>query len=431
MDISSLYKIYTQHPVVTTDSRNILQGAIFFALKGVYFDGNEFAEEALDGGCSYAIVDNEKYVTRPNILLVENSMQSLLQLANYHRRIMKTPVIAIAGTNGKTTTKELITEVLLKEHKVLASDSNYNNVTNMALTLLRLRKEHEIAIIEMSANNQGDISELCRIAEPNYGLITNIGHAHIESFGNFENLVKAKKELYDYIAQKDEGKIFVNYDNLVLREISQDMPAIYYGLDSEHEQFVTGKVISANPHLIFEWKMARKYHTVETKLLGDYNLPNALAAITIGKYFGIKGDLICEAIASYQPDLGRTRLERTKKGNMLLIDAYNANPASMMAALHNFDQMTIKHKALILGEMKELGPDSVIEHQKVIDYIADHDFEKVMLVGDNFKYLNSPYPAYSDSEELKNELNKNPLRDYYILLKGARPVQLDKAVEAL
>lgn len=434
MDISSLYDIFKQYPIVTTDSRNTPKNSIFFALKGANFNGNQYAKQALESGCSYAIVDEAEYATSPNIILVDDSLKTLQQLANYHRNTLRTPIIAITGTNGKTTTKELVTSVLGKEHKIISTAGNYNNHIGVPLTLLRIKKEHEIAIIEMGANHIGEIKNLCEIAEPNYGLITNIGYAHLEGFGSYENIVKAKGELYDYIRTRKEGKLFVDYNNPVLRKISEGITSIYYGLDNEEEQFVTGKVISANPYLTFKWKMAKNYHTVETRLIGDYNLSNALAAITIGKYFGVKGDLICKAIAEYEPNNSRSQLKETNK-NMLIVDSYNANPTSMLAALQNFERMQVKHKVLILGEMKELGPDSGIEHQRIIDYIQHHDFNRVFLVGENFKPTelqpNWQFTNFKDINELLEYLQKNPIQNNYVLLKGSRGVQLEKAIDLL
>lgn len=430
MDISSLYKIFTQHPAVTTDSRDVTPGAIFFALKGINFDGNEYASEALAAGCSYAVVDNPRYATSPNTILVESSLKTLQELANYHRRKMRTPIIAITGTNGKTTTKELVYSVLSQEHNAIAPEENINYAIGVPLTLLRLRKEHEIAVIEINAGKIGGIKELCEIAEPDYGLITNISPSHTEKFGSLQNLINSKKELYTYIASRKEGKIFVNYDNPALREMAVGIPSIYYGLDSDHDQFVTGKVVSSTPYLVFEWKMARKFHTVKTKMIGDYNLSNALAAITIGKYFGVKGEKICHAIEAYEPDKRRTHLKETKK-NMLLIDAYNANPASMQAALQNFGQMEVNNKVLILGEMKELGPDSNNEHQRIVDNISQYDFDKVILVGENFNQLSPKYETFSEVEDLMDYLKKQPLKNNYILLKGARRLHLENIIELL
>lgn len=426
--ISELYKIYKQYPEVSTDTRNTSKDSIFFALKGANFNGNEYAEKAIDGGCSYAVVDEAKYATRPNIILVDNVLETLQELAKYHRRQLKTPVIGITGTNGKTTTKELITAVLAQEYNVISTIGNLNNHIGVPLTILRIKKEHEVAVIEMGANHVGEIKLLAEIAQPTYGLITNIGHAHIEGFGSYENVVKAKGELYDYIRSTRDSKIFIDYDNTLLREMSEGITSIYYGF--EENLFVSGKVISIRPYLELEWKFGNKRNKVKTKLIGEYNLMNALAAITIGKYMGVKASLICKAIENYEPTNNRSQLKETDK-NMLIIDAYNANPTSMHAALENFNHMDVNHKVLILGDMKELGPDTDMEHQKVADYISHHNFDKVIFVGDNFSRINTNYPRFRDLESLKDYLKANPIEDSYILLKGSRGVQLEKCIDIL
>lgn len=428
MNINSLYEIFKQHPEVTTDTRNCPQGAIFFALKGANFNGNEYAEKAIEAGCSYAIVDEEKYATLPNIILVENSLATLQKLAHYHRRKLKVPIVAITGTNGKTTTKELVMSVLSQEYNVIATQGNLNNHIGVPLTLLRIRKEHEIAIIEMGASHVGEIKVLAEITEPNYGLITNLGHAHIEGFGSFENIIKAKGELYDYLRTTSEGKVFVDYDNSYLRKMSEDMISIYYGL--EDDLFISGKVEANNPYLAFEWKFASNIHHVKTKLIGEYNLSNALAAITIGQYLGVKSNLICKAIEEYTPTNNRSQLKETAN-NMLIIDAYNANPTSMHAALENFSNMEVNHKALILGDMRELGHDTDLEHQKIADYIAKHDFQNVFFVGDNFSRVKTNYPRFKNLDELKSYLNQHPLKNNYVLIKGSRGIQLEKCIDIL
>ncbi|HMM04072.1 MAG: UDP-N-acetylmuramoyl-tripeptide--D-alanyl-D-alanine ligase [Prevotella sp.] len=428
MEISELYKIYKQYPEVSTDTRNSPKDSIFFALKGANFNGNEYAEKAIDSGCSYAIVDEPKYATRPNIILVEDCLDTLQKLANHHRKQLKTPVIGITGTNGKTTTKELITSVLSQEYNVLATQGNLNNHIGVPLTLLRIKKEHEIAIIEMGASHVGEIKVLSEMAMPNYGVITNIGHAHIEGFGSYENVIKAKGELYEYIRSTRDGKIFIDYDNSLLREMSEGITSIYYGL--EEDLFISGKVLSIRPFLEFEWKFGSRRNKVKTNLIGEYNLSNALAAITIGKYLGVKASLICKAIEEYQPTNNRSQLKETDK-NMLIIDAYNANPTSMHAALENFDHMDVNHKVLILGDMKELGPDTDLEHQKVADYVSHHNFDRVIFVGDNFSRITTDYPRFKDLDSLKYYLKENPIEDSYILLKGSRGVQLERCIDVL
>ncbi|GAB6009814.1 UDP-N-acetylmuramoyl-tripeptide--D-alanyl-D-alanine ligase [Dysgonomonas reticulitermitis] len=428
MEISELYNIYKQYPEVSTDTRNSPTNSIFFALRGANFNGNEYAEKAIDSGCSYAVVDEAKYATRPNIIVVENSLETLQRLANYHRKQIKTPIIAITGTNGKTTTKELITSVLAQEYNVVSTQGNLNNHIGVPLTLLRIKKEHEIAVVEMGASHVGEIKFLSEIAEPNYGIITNLGHAHIEGFGSFENVVKAKGELYEYIRSTTDGKIFIDHTNTLLREMSEGITSVYYGL--EDDLFVSGKVVSISPYLEFEWKFLNTRKKVKTKLIGEYNLSNLLAAITAGKYMGVNSDRICKAIASYEPTNNRSQLKETDK-NKLIIDAYNANPTSMHAALENFDHMNVRHKVLILGDMKELGADSDIEHQKIADYIAQHNFDNVLFVGENFSKVKTDCLCFENLDGLRDYLQKHPIDNSYILLKGSRGVQLERCIDLL
>ncbi|MDR1089558.1 MAG: UDP-N-acetylmuramoyl-tripeptide--D-alanyl-D-alanine ligase [Prevotella sp.] len=428
MEISELYNIYKQYPEVSTDTRNSPPNSIFFALKGENFNGNEYAGKAIDSGCSYAVVDEARYATHPNIILVENSLVTLQKLANYHRKQIKTPIIAITGTNGKTTTKELITSVLAQEYNVVSTQGNLNNHIGVPLTLLRIKKEHEIAVVEMGASHIGEIKFLSEIAEPNYGIITNLGHAHLEGFGSFENVIKAKGELYEYIRSTTDGKIFIDHTNTLLREMAEGITSVYYGF--EDDLFVSGKVVSISPYLEFEWKFLNTRKKVKTKLIGEYNLPNLLAAITAGKYLGVNSDRICKAIAGYEPVNNRSQLKETDK-NMLIIDAYNANPTSMHAALENFDHMNVRHKVLILGDMKELGVDSDIEHQKIADYIARHNFGNVLFVGENFSKVKTDYLRFEDLTGLRDYLQKHPIDDSYILLKGSRGIQLERCIDLL
>lgn len=429
MEIPQLYDIFSKYPVVTTDTRNSPQDSIFFALKGANFNGNKYARQAIENGCKYAIVDEPEYADETNnILLVEDALKALQDLAHMHRSKFKIPVIGITGTNGKTTTKELIAAVLGKEFNVLYTEGNLNNHIGVPLTLLRMTKAHEIAVIEMGANHVGEIKELSEIAAPNYGLITNVGHAHIEGFGSFENIVKTKSELYDYIRQTKDGKIFVDIDNVHLKNLTADMTPIYYGL--EDDLFVSGKIESLDPYLTFSWKFSKNYHTVSTHLIGEYNLSNVLAAVTIGKYFGVKTAKVSEAIAEYIPTNNRSQLKKTDK-NTLIVDAYNANPTSMDAALRNFAKMAVPDKVLILGDMRELGEDSVAEHQKIIDLVSAGDFSNVFFIGDNFSNLSSPYPSFRNLDQFAAYLQDHPLRDKFILIKGSRGIQLEKCVDLL
>lgn len=429
MEISELYEIYTQYPVVSTDTRSCPQDSMFFALKGANFNGNQFAAQAIENGCKYAIVDEVKYADKSkNILLVDDVLTALQQLANYHRNKFSIPVIGITGTNGKTTSKELVTAVLSQQFNVLSTKGNLNNQIGVPLTLLRMTKEHEIAVIEMGASHLGDIRELAEIAEPDYGLITNIGYAHLEGFGSFENIKKTKAELYDYIRIRKDGKIFIDHENPYLREVSDGITSIYYGKDDH--LFVRGRVISNDPYLTFAWQFSKNDHIVKTHLIGDYNFSNALAAVAIGKYFGVKTAEICNAIENYMPNNNRSQLKETDK-NILIIDAYNANPSSMTAAIENFAKMDIPNKTLILGEMKELGEESAKEHQAIVEKILNLKFDSAFLIGESFWNTKTAYPSFEQLDDFKKYLQTNPLKDRNILIKGSRGVQLEKCIELL
>ena len=425
-----LYAIFKQHPVVTTDSRVCPDGAIFFALKGPNFNGNNFAELAIEKGCSYAVVDEwDENKSRPkHIILVDDVLATLQKLANYHRKTFKTPVVAITGTNGKTTTKELAAAVLSKEFKVLYTQGNYNNHIGVPLTLLSMTNEHEIAVIEMGASHPGDIKELCEIAEPNYGLITNVGVAHIEGFKSVENVIKTKKELFDYL-EENNGKVFLN--NALSNEFTflPDTSVNVYGKD-DSSFFVSGSIVSTYPYLEFEWQFFENKHQVKTHLIGSYNMDNALAAITIGSFFGVNSESINDALSAYVPKNNRSQFEKTDK-NILVIDAYNANPTSMKAALDSFVDYPLFPKALILGEMRELGGVSQAEHQQLVDLIDAYSFTKVYLVGKSFEGLTTRFPIYDNVDELIEELRAHPISDYSILIKGSNGVQLNKVIDFL
>ncbi|MEN9918683.1 MAG: hypothetical protein RL662_1119 [Bacteroidota bacterium] len=429
MEISQLYDIFKQYPIVTTDTRNCPQDSIFFALKGATFDGNEYAKQAIAEGCKYAIVDDANYADESaNILLVEDVLKTLQELAAYHRRKLKIPVIGITGTNGKTTSKELVTTVLSQDFNVLATQGNLNNHIGVPLTLLRMTKQHDIAVIEMGANHVGEIKILSEIADPNYGLITNVGYAHIEGFGSFENIIKTKRELYEYIGGSKDGKIFVDYDNTYLMQMKEDITSIFYG--KEDDLFVCGRVESMNPYLTFAWKFSKNYHIVPTQLIGEYNLTNVLAAVAIGKYFGVKTHKISSAISEYIPTNNRSQLKKTDK-NTLIIDAYNANPSSMNAALTNFFKIDVSNKALILGDMKELGVDTEAEHKKVVDLLIANKLKDVYLIGANFGKIESPFHKFSSFDDFATYLKEHALRDRYILIKGSRGMQLEKCIDLL
>ena len=430
METSALYDIYRKYPRITTDTRRIEPNAIFFALKGERFNGNLFAEEALAQGCACAVVDEwAGKPENPKIIVVENVLSALQKLANFHRKKLKTPIVGITGTNGKTTTKELVASILSQEFKVAFTQGNYNNHIGVPLTLLSMNKDHEIAVIEMGANHVGEIKELCEIAEPDIGLITNIGTAHIEGFGSFENIRKTKGELYDFLREKG-GKVFVNKDNPLLCNMSEGMNRILYGRDNS-ELFVSGTLSSETPFLQFDWNFFEHPHPVKTHLVGEYNLDNALAAAAIGKYYGIKAESISRALEDYTPKNNRSQFERTMH-NDLIIDAYNANPTSMKVALEFFVKIPGQQpKAVILGEMKELGDISKTEHRILLDFLSQQTFAKVYLVGEIFKELSAPFATYSNVDELIAELRKTPLRGYCVMLKGSHSVQLEKLIDCL
>lgn len=429
MEIERLYEIFKQHPTITTDTRNCPKDSIFFALKGANFNGNEYAAKAIELGCSYAIVDEAKFEDKSkNILLVDDTLKTLQDLAHLHRSKFTIPVIAITGSNGKTTSKELITAVLAKEFDVLSTQGNLNNHIGVPLTLLKMSKKHEIAVIEMGASHVGEIKVLAEIADPTFGLITNIGHAHIEGFGSYENIIKTKSELYDYIRTRKDGKIFIDANNELLVGLSDGLTTIQYG--QGEGLFVRGKVVSNDPYMSFIWQFSKDDHLVRTHLIGEYNLSNVLAAVTVGKYFGVKKVKINEAITDYIPTNNRSQLKKTAK-NTLVIDAYNANPTSMNAALQNFVKLAIPNKAVILGDMRELGPDAAMEHQTIVDLVTSNGIKDAFFIGENFNKTHTDLPKFKDLETFLSYLKEKPLIDKNILIKGSRGIQLEKCVDLL
>ena len=427
MLITDLYQIYRDNPAICTDSRKCSPGALFFALKGDSFDGNQFAAQALQAGCRYAVVDDPSVVAGSQYVLVDNVLFTLQQLAAYHRQLLQTPVIGITGTNGKTTTKELLAAVLSTKYNVLYTSGNLNNHIGVPLTLLHLRHAHEMAIIEMGANHGGEIRELAQIARPDYGIITNIGKAHLEGFGSLEGVVRAKGELYDYLRQTN-GKIFIHKDNAFLQSIAEGLKQITYG--ENQDAFVSGRVVNSSPVLCFEWENAGERHTISTHLAGGYNLTNMLAAITAGVYFGVPAAEINRAISDYVPTNNRSQW-KTSFHNNLLIDAYNANPSSMQAALENFVSLPAHPKAVILGDMLELGAESRTLHVALLEQLDNFGFEKVLLCGTQFSATGSFHPCFPDTESLSRYISANPLHGYHILIKGSHGIHLEKIIELL
>ncbi len=463
MEIKELYKLYQQHPCITTDSRDCPQGSIFLALKGETFDGNKFAIQALEKGCAYAIIDepildnlahldNLKSLEdledlgypRNRLILVNDCLQTFKDLAREHRRQFNIPVIGITGTNGKTTTKELIAAVLSKKCNVLYTQGNFNNDVGVPKTLFRLTKDHKIAVIEMGASHPGDIKTLAETAEPTCGLITNVGRAHLQGFGSFEGVIKTKCELYDFLRTREEGLIFINADNEYLMDQISDDEDIWltpYSTNPENQQTcISGEVIECNPFLKFHWREPKmileqegrstKWHEVHTHLIGAYNIDNLLAAIAVGINFNVDRKKICEALENYIPSNNRSQMTVTEK-NHLIVDAYNANPSSMMAALENFKLMKADNKMAILGAMRELGEVSQEEHQRIVDYLKTTDIKTIWLVGEEFEDIHCDYPKFKDVEAVKAAIAAEQPTGHYILIKGSNSTKLFQLPELL
>ena len=399
---------------VTTDSRNCPAGSMFIALKGATFNGNAFAAQALKQGCRYAVIDEPEYAGEGTIL-VENCLKALQQLANYHRRQLNLPVIGITGTNGKTTTKELISTVLSRKFNTLYTEGNLNNHIGVPLTLLRLTREHEMAVVEMGASHPGDIKELVDIAEPDYGIITNVGRAHLQGFGSFEGVIRTKGELYDFLRAKGGATIFIQNENPYLNGIAEGLTCVRYG--QTPGLYVSGELLSCSPFLSFRWTAGGVSHEVVTHLIGSYNLDNMLAAVAIGRYFGVPDEDISDALASYLPHNNRSQLKETAD-NKLIVEAYNAIPTSMKAA-HIFFCFFV-----VLGDMKELGAVSREEHQKVVDYLNECGFERVVLVGPEFAATTHTFQTFQNVDEVLADVQAHKPKGYYILVKGSNSMKL-------
>ncbi len=419
----------------------------FLALKGESFNGNKFALQALEKGCSYAIVDEDlenldKLDDR--IIKVDDCLQTFKDLAREHRRQFDIPVIGITGTNGKTTTKELVAAVLSQKYNVLYTQGNFNNDVGVPKTLFRLTKEHEIAVIEMGASHPGDIKTLAETAEPTCGLITNVGKAHLQGFGSFEGVIKTKCELYDFLRTREDGLIFINADNDYLVDQIGDEEEIWlspYSTDPENQYTcISGEIIACDPFLKFRWReplmtleeerRSTKWHKVQTQLIGSYNIDNLLAAIAVGINFGVDRKKICAALEAYTPSNNRSQMTVTEK-NHLVVDAYNANPTSMQAALDNFRRMEVPHKMAILGQMGELGADSDAEHRQLVADLEASGFEEVWLVGDNFADIPCAFRKFHDVEEVKTAIREQQPEGRYILIKGSNSNKLFQLPELL
>ena len=444
MNIKELYKLYQQHPCITTDSRDCPEGSIFLALKGESFNGNQFAQSALDKGCAYAIVDEPEFSKGERFILVDDCLQTFKDLAREHRRQFNIPVIGITGTNGKTTTKELIAAVLQEKFNVLYTQGNFNNDVGVPKTLFRLNKEHEIAVIEMGASHPGDIKTLAETAEPTCGLITNVGKAHLQGFGSFEGVIKTKCELYDFLRSREDGLVFLNADNEHLVDQIADEDTLWispYSTDPEKQYTcISGEVIACDPFLKFRWReplmtleeegRSTKWHKVQTQLIGSYNIDNLLAAIAVGINFGVDRKKICAALENYVPSNNRSQMTVTER-NHLIVDAYNANPTSMQAALDNFSLIQADRKMAILGQMGELGSESDKEHRQIVSYLEAAHYDEVWLVGDNFKDIDCPFRKFHDVEEVKAAIKDQCPEGYYILIKGSNSNKLFQLPEFL
>ena len=430
MSIEELYLLFTKNPVISTDSRNIEPNALFFALKGEKFNGNSYAFTALENGAGYAVIDEAAYKLSERCILVDNVLKTLQELSRIHRLGLRIPIIAITGTNGKTTTKELITAVLSKKFKVTATKGNLNNHIGVPLTLLSMTQDTRIGIVEMGANHPGEIAELCDIALPDFGLITNVGKAHLEGFGSFEGVKNTKAELYRFI-ERNSGKIFRNTSNPWLSEMALELETI--GYRTTHDGVgIEGEIVQHSPTLVFKAKFPKGWLYFKTNLAGGYNLENAMAAVCIGNYFGVDPLEISEAIGAYKPTNNRSQFIKTAS-NTILMDAYNANPSSMDAALENFKTFDAPAKGIILGDMFELGEASYEEHQKIADKLATMKLPMVLLTGEEFSrcQVAPGFKVFRDNESLIQFLENSKPRGYLFLIKGSRGMKLEIVADKL
>jgi UDP-N-acetylmuramoyl-tripeptide--D-alanyl-D-alanine ligase len=439
IDIDNLYKLYLKHPSICTDTRKIQKGDLFFALKGEHFNGNLFASQALENGAAYAIIDEMPVETRPSshaggpfmapnrLIFVKDVLTCLQELAAHHRNQLTIPFIAITGSNGKTTTKELVHAVLSEKYKTYTTEGNLNNHIGVPLTLLKIRSDAEIAIVEMGANHVREIAGYCEYTRPTHGLITNCGKAHIEGFGSMAGVRKGKGELYDYLRDHG-GTAFVMWDYDYLREMSRGIKEIVtYGTSQAD---VTGVEESAVPHLKVRMTAGVHLDSLHTHLTGNYNLPNVLAAICIGNYFNVESPSIKKGIEKYTPSNSRSQLLHSGT-HTIILDAYNANPSSMKLAIENFIRFPAKEKVLLLGAMAELGPGSIAEHEEIIHLIGTSVWKEVLLVGGDFLKIKHPYKQFSSAEEAGKWLSSRNFLHAAFLVKGSRSMQMEKAIQHL
>ena len=424
--IEKIYQHFSQTCLISTDSRKIEKGCVFVALKGEKFDGNDFAYQvARDNIAACVIADRKDLPQHERLFIVNDSLEALQQLATLHREKHNIPLIGITGTNGKTTTKELVAAVLSQKYNTVFTQGNFNNHLGVPLTLLQINDSTELAVVEMGANHPYEIDFLCKIAKPDYGIITNIGKAHLQGFGSFDGVIKTKKEIYDYL-KEHKGKIFLNIDNELLRNLAADADSYTYGKNPNAD--IKAEIVSANPYLTIKWDDS----TIKTRLVGDYNFENVLAAISVGSFFNIDKQIIINAIENYTPKNNRSQFIKTDK-NEIVMDAYNANPVSMKHAINNFRNISTDNSLLILGDMGELGEDSEKEHQEIIHLINDLNFKDVILIGETFskicKELN--FNTFNNVESLIDHLRYNNLSGRKILVKGSHFIHLERLIDYL
>lgn len=425
-DIERIYELYKKAYTMTTNSRTITPECVFVALKGEHFDGNDFALKVAEEGVAACVIADRKDLPKHDrLFVVDDSMKALQALAKYHREQLRLPIIGITGTNGKTTTKELVSAVLSKKYNIVFTQGNFNNQLGVPLTLLRLKPNTEMAVVEMGASHPGDIDELTNLGEPNFGMITNIGRAHLRDFGGYEGVIKTKNEMYQYIANH-KGMLFVNKDNDLLMDLAKNINKVTYGTCKDAD--VQGKMLSANPYLSVEWNS----YKIDTQLVGDYNFENVMAAICIGKQFNVDDKDIVEALSGYHPTNNRSQVIETGK-NRVVMDAYNANPTSMSHAINNFRNICKNDNLLILGDMLELGDESEQEHKNIIELLKELNFKKVYLVGSEFSKVSahSEFSTFENVEELIKHLASHPVSGQDILVKGSNGIHLNKLIDSL
>lgn len=425
MPIEELYQLYLQYPNVQTDTRSLQPGCLFFALKGDQFNGNRFAQQAIDQGAAYAIIDEPEYAIEGKTILVGDTLRALQQLAAHHRSQLRIPVIGITGSNGKTTSKELVHAVLTTSYRTSTTIGNLNNHIGIPLTLLRIPLDAEMAVVEMGANHQREIAGYCTYAQPSHGIITNCGKAHLEGFGGVEGVRKGKGELYDHL-RAIGGTAFIMWDYDYLRSMSAGIShCIKYGT---READIEGHVIQAQPFIEVEMTKGALLGSIRTQLVGDYNLPNVLMAVAVGQYFQVSPDKIRQAIESYTPSNSRSQLI-TAGTNHIILDAYNANPSSMRGAIENLMLLQAENKVLMLGAMAELGAESLEEHQQIVRLIGQHDWKAVVLVGGDFQKIDHPFVSLPDSTAARDWFHQQAFENCHILIKGSRSQQMERILQ--